>query len=173
MPMQDMRKIQVLHLIEDLSIGGIQRIVVSIVSNLDKEKYNAFVWCVAREGELTEELRAKGIEVRVLGLRYGFSFVFVFKLFLAMRHAKIDILHCHGYAATTPGRVAAFFIKIPIIIEHMHTSLVWYSRKQRVIEKVSALFTDKIICCSEFVADTVRTCLGIRTAKVEVVYNGT
>ena len=59
-----MKRIKILHLVEDLKIGGLERVIESIVTGLDKDRYNAEVWCLAHGGEIAEDLIEKGIIVK-------------------------------------------------------------------------------------------------------------
>ena len=55
-------KIKVVHLVEELTIGGLERVLTTIVSNLNKEKYNVFVWCLREGGFFADKLVKEGIE---------------------------------------------------------------------------------------------------------------
>ncbi len=167
-----MRKINVLHIVEDLKVGGIERVIATIATNLDKDKYNLFVWCLARGGYTAEELESKGIKVEILGMGYHCSFPFLLKLCLMMKKARIDILHSHAYTASIIGRLAAILAKIPVIITHVHTNFNRYPKRFIMIERFLSIFTDKVICCSQSVASSVKDYAKIKPDRIEVIYNG-
>jgi hypothetical protein len=64
-----MEKLKVIHMVEDLKIGGLERIIASIVKNLDRKRYETKVWCLAEGGQIAEEIIEKGVEVKTLGMR--------------------------------------------------------------------------------------------------------
>jgi len=167
-----MQKLNILHIVEDLKIGGIERIIATIVENLDREKYNIYVWCLARGGDIADELKNKGIKVEILDMGYRCSLFFLLRLYRKMKQAKIDILHSHGYTATTVGRVAAIFARVPIIFVHAHTSFEKYTKGQILVERFLRFFTDRIILCSQAVAKSAKRYLNLKTEKMVVVYNG-
>ena len=62
------RKIKVVHIIEDLKIGGMERIIASIAQGVNKSKYAIEIWCLARGGDIADELLEKGVALKILGL---------------------------------------------------------------------------------------------------------
>ena len=111
-----MRKLNVLQIVEDLKVGGIERIVAAITEGLNREKYNVLVWCLARGGGTADELQEKGMDVEILGMGYRLTPAFFLKLYRKMKRARIDILHAHGYTANKVGRLAALFARVPIVL---------------------------------------------------------
>lgn len=59
-----MRKKEVLHIVEDLNIGGLERVIESIVVGLNKNKYNVQVWCLTKGGAIAEGLIDKRIKLK-------------------------------------------------------------------------------------------------------------
>jgi len=57
---------RILHIVEDLNVGGLEKVLASIVLSLDKSKYDVQVWCLARGGDIAQELIEKEISVRIL-----------------------------------------------------------------------------------------------------------
>lgn len=65
--MEKKRK-KILHVVEALGTGGLERIVATTVLGLDRERFDPRVWCLARGGEIAEELREQGIPVEIVGI---------------------------------------------------------------------------------------------------------
>ena len=160
------------HLVEDLKIGGLERVIAAVVTGLDKERFRAKAWCLTRGGEVFEELKGKGIEVEALGMPSHRNIRFLLRLRAKLKDNNIHILHTHGYPACTIGRLAAISAGTPVIISHMHSTYWDYSYKQILIERFLSFFTDKIICCSRAVADFVVNKEKINVKKTAVIYNG-
>ncbi len=167
-----MPKIEVLHLVEDLKIGGMERVISAIAGGLDKDRFNVNVWCMSRGGDIFEELVRSGIKAEILGMRSDKDILFLLKLCWKMIRGNIYVLHTHGYPASTLGRLMAVFAGIPVIVSHVHSTYWDYTRKQIFIERFLSGCTDKIICCSRAVADFVTGQEGISPKKVKVIYNG-
>lgn len=168
-----MEKIKVLQLVEDLKIGGAERVIANIAEGLDRQRFEVSVWCICQGGEIAEELINKGIKVEILGMRSHRSPLFFLKLCKKMKRNRVEVLHVHGYTATTLGRLAAIFARVPVIFAHLHSTYWGYTRKQLWIEKQLSRFTHKIICCSQAVARFAIEQEGIDPVKTVVIYNGT
>lgn len=167
-----MEKIDIVHLVEDLKIGGMERIISAIARGLGKDKFKVRVWCLSRGGDIFEELIRSGIKAEVLGMRSDRDILFLLKLYWKMIRGNIRVLHTHGYPASTLGRLTAIFAGIPVIVSHVHSTYWNYTRKQILIERFLSRFTDRIVCCSQAVADFVTGQEGIGPKKVKVIYNG-
>ena len=163
---------KVVHIVEDLKIGGIERVIAGIVRGIDKSRYEVCVWCLSRGGEIADELNQEGFIVEILGMKSHRDPFFYLKLAKKLRREKIDILHAHGYTATTVGRLAAILAGVPTIFSHIHSTYLDFSKKQVFIEKFLSRWSEKIICCSKAVSDFAAEFLGISPEKIKVIYNG-
>ncbi len=84
---------------------------------------------------------------------------------------KADIVHMHGYGATTFGRICAAYRKIPAILhEHAnHTTTPWF---QQMADSALAAYTDLAIAVSKSTADFVINARKMPAEKTKVVYLG-
>lgn len=167
-----MAKTKVVHLVEDLKIGGLERVIASIVLGLDRARYDREVWCLVRGGEIAEQLADRGITVKILGMK-GYHRPFqIVALARLLRKSRTDILHAHGYFGSTFGRLAALLARTPVIISHVHTTYYGFKKRHVLIERLLSLFTDRIVCVSRAVKRFVVEMEGINDAKISLIYNG-
>jgi glycosyltransferase involved in cell wall biosynthesis len=162
---------KILHIVEDLKIGGLERVIESIVLALDRRKYDVEVWCLARGGAVAEEIRDHGVPVRILGLKSYYNPARIGDLARMLREARVDVIHTHGYFASTFCRLAALTTKVPIIILHIHTTYHQFKARNRRIEKLLSLYTDRVICVSRAVEEFAVEQLGIHPQSISMVYN--
>lgn len=167
-----MRKKEVLHIVEDLNIGGLERVIESIVVGLNKDKYNVQVWCLSEGGEIADELIDKGIDLKILGMISYYNPVNIVKLAHYLKKAEVDIIHFHGYFGNTFGRLSAIMAKVPSKISHVHTTYYNFKKRNIYIEKILSHFTDKIICISKATKSFVEEFEGIPSNKTCLIYNG-
>lgn len=167
-----MRQLSVVHIVEDLKTGGLERVLATIVEGLDRERYAVSVWCISRGGAVADELQAKGIDVYIAGMRHSRDLRTFAALCRHLRDRHVDILHAHGYTATTLGRLSGLIAGVPILFVHQHSNYVNYNRKQLLVERIFGSFTDKVVCCSNAVAEFVVRSEKIAPHKVVTVYNG-
>jgi glycosyltransferase involved in cell wall biosynthesis len=84
---------------------------------------------------------------------------------------KIDILHLHGYGATTFGRMAGAMRRLPAIL-HEHANLTDTPWFQKVADVALERFTDIAIAVSTSTAEFVVEARKVPPEKVKVVYLG-
>lgn len=163
-----MKKKNIVHLVQDLETGGLEKVIKTIVTSIDARKYNIEVWCLASGGEIAEEIKREGIELKILGLTNYHNPSSILKLTYLLKKHNIDIVHTHGYFANTFGRISAFIGGIPKKIAHVHT----IKKQNPYIEKILSLVTDKIICISGAVQEFIIKEEGVKRNKTILIYNG-
>ncbi len=167
-----MKKIKVLQLVEDLKVGGAEKVIADINQDLDRGKFETQIWCIARGGSIADELQEKGAAVKILGISSYFNPVNILKLTTLLKKENPDIVHTHGYFASVIGRIAAKYARVPVIFNHVHSTYWDYKKRNLFIEKLLSKHTQTIICCSEAVRDFVTNNEKIDLSKTVVIYNG-
>ena len=166
------RKIKVIHLVEELAIGGLEKILTSIVLSLDKKKYNVSVWCLREGGFFANKLIKEGIDVKILNILTSRNPLSIYKLYKLLKSHKFDIIHTHAYSAGTIGRISAFLAGVPVIISHNHSVYDYYNRYYHFVEWLLSLITDRIICISDIVNKFANETQRINAGKLVTIYNG-
>ena len=167
----DRKKTRVVHIVEGLEIGGLERVIQAIVLNLDAGRYEVAVWCLDRGGAVAEEIREKGVPVEILGMRTYHNPLNVLRLAHRLRRCGCRVAHTHGYFAGTFGRAAALLAGVPVILRHMHTTEYGFKTRNRWVERFLARFSDRVICVSEAVRDFAVGTLKIPEPLTCVIYN--
>ncbi len=143
-----MKKIKVLHVVESLHTGGMEKIVALIVRSMAKD-YDMHVWCLSEEGKLGRALANEGMNIKVLGLTSYFNPFNVFRLAGRLHQEKFDIIHTHGYFASTFVRLAGLLVGMPAMITHTHTIFDNLKRRNVWIDRFLNNFTYKNIFIAE------------------------
>ncbi len=143
---------RVVHLVEDMGVGGLERNLALIVENLDRRRFDASVWCLEEGGAIADELREKGVDVRILDLPTYHRPGNIVKLARLLRQEKVEILHTHEYFANTMGRLAAVLAGTPRRFAHIQNSH-WTRAERRprhyLIDRILSRTCDRVIACSE------------------------
>lgn len=168
-----MRKIRVLHAVEDLKVGGLESVLSNIVLNLNKKLFNVDVIVLAGKGKIGDELEKNGVFLRLLNVSNYHRPSSLNKILRTLRTGKYDIVHTHGYFASTSVRTAAFLARVPVILSHVHNTHVTYAPRHLRMERALSYITDIIYCCSNAVREFVIKSEKIQTKKIRVLYNGT
>ena len=169
-------KTKVLHLVEDLKVGGLERTLAYIVENLDPSIFSVEVWCISAGGAIADELLEKGHKLRVLNLHDYYNPLNVFQLARQLRSEKILILHSHGYFATTMGRMAAVLARVPVRFVHIQNSH-WASHERSsrndLVDRILSHFTNRIIACSDAAGRYQIEAVKVNPEKVITIRNCT
>ncbi|NOZ70017.1 MAG: glycosyltransferase, partial [Deferribacteres bacterium] len=112
-------KTVVVHLVDDLNVGGLERTLAIIVKNLDRDRYRTVVWCLIGGGRIADELQRHGFEVDILGLSPSDRMRSLLKLARRLRQEKADIVHCWGVSAGVWGRAASVLSRVPVRLVHV------------------------------------------------------
>ncbi|HEX6324612.1 MAG TPA: glycosyltransferase family 4 protein, partial [Vicinamibacterales bacterium] len=124
-----------------------------------------------RKKDLSEEtLDALGVDITYLE-RGKFDPATYFDLLKVVDRKKIDVLHLHGYGATTFGRLVAARRKLPVVL-HEHANLTDTPWFQKVADRMLAPVTDIAIAVSESTAEFVVGPRQMPKARTRVVYLG-
>jgi glycosyltransferase involved in cell wall biosynthesis len=166
-----MRALRVVHLVEALGTGGLERVVQSLARHAKERGLDVQVLCAVRAGPLAAEIEASSVPVRVLGLT-GYRPRDILRAARVLGEIDPDIIHTHGHFAGVLGRAAAWWAGLPISVHHLHTIDTTLRRRHRRMERFLARLTDRVICCSRAVAEHARLDLGIPESLVLIVPNG-
>ena len=149
---------------------GVKRLFAWMIPRFDEARY-AVSLVSLRKRDLSEEtLDALGIDITYLE-RGKFDPRTLLDLLRVIDAKKIDVLHLHGYGATTFGRLAAAMRGIPVILhEHANlTSTPWF---QKVADWLLERYTDVALAVSKSTAEFVIGARLVRPGRVKVVYLG-
>jgi hypothetical protein len=87
----------VVQIVEDLKLGGLERVIENIAMYSDTEKYRVSVLCLSRGGQIAERLISTRRDVEIFGITNYHSPLSIARVIKWLRKKKIDIVHTHGY----------------------------------------------------------------------------
>jgi glycosyltransferase involved in cell wall biosynthesis len=158
-----MKKINVLHLITSLNIGGTEKYLLTIAKS-QKRRYNLSVGFLKERGEIAEELEREKIPVYDLGNPW--------RLLYFLKKKKIHLLHTHLYRANILGRFVGRAAKVPIVISSQRSIDAWKRFYHRWLDGWSSHFADCIIANSQVAKKTLVERERIPRRKIRVIYSG-
>jgi glycosyltransferase involved in cell wall biosynthesis len=170
-----MRKLNVLQVCDHLGwegsrMHGVKRLFAWMIPRFDPERFNVSLVSLRKRDLSEETLDALGIDITYLH-RSRFDPATLPTLLKVIDRKKIDILHLHGYGATTFGRMAGAMRRLPAIL-HEHANLTDTPWFQKVADVALERFTDIAIAVSASTAEFVVNARKIPPEKVKVVYLG-
>lgn len=152
-------------------MGGLERVIETIVLGLDRRRYDVEVWCLVRGGAIADELLSLGVPVKIQGLSSYYNPARIRELAARLSCGRFDVVHTHGYFASTFARLALLLERGPAVIHHIHTTDLNFKARNRRIESLLSLCSDRVICVSQAVSQFAVESLGVAPQKIRVVYN--
>lgn len=175
------KKIRILRIIARLNIGGPAINAILLTAGLDKEQFETILvtgQVGETEGDMSYLSQEKGVSpylIPELGreINWKDDIVALWKLMKIVRQEKPNIIHTHTAKAGTLGRLAGLIYNLmspirylcrkkPCLLIHTFHGHVFHSYfsplKSRIIiliERILALFTDRIITVSQSLLEEI------------------
>ena len=152
------RKLNVLQVCDHLGwegsrMHGVKRLFAWMIPRFDRERYNVSLVSLRKKDLSEETLDSFGVDITYLH-KSKFDPATLPALLKVIDRKQIDILHLHGYGATTFGRVAGGMRRIPTIL-HEHANLTDTPWFQKVADTCLEPLTDIAIAVSASTAEFV------------------
>jgi glycosyltransferase involved in cell wall biosynthesis len=149
---------------------GVKRLFSWMIPRFDKSRFNVSLVSLRKKDLSVETLDALGIDITYLE-RSKFDPLTLPDMLRICDRKQVDILHLHGYGATTFGRTAGALRGIPTIV-HEHANLTDTPWFQKLADRALEPFTDIALAVSRSTADFVVKARLIPERKTRVVYLG-
>ena len=169
------RKLNVLHVCDHLGwegsrMHGVKRLFSWMIPRFDPRGFDVSLVSLRRKDLSEETLDALGIDITYLH-KSRFDPATLPALLKVIDRKRIDVLHLHGYGATTFGRIAAGMRRLPVVL-HEHANLTDTPWFQKLADQALEPWTDIAIAVSKSTADFLVRARRVPQEKVKVVYLG-
>lgn len=119
--MQIDRKVRILYVIGQLGVGGAERQLIYLASNLDKNRYEVLVCCFSAQTELLPLLEKAGIQTVILPQVMRPDMTRPFKLYQLVRSFNPDLIHSYLFVANTWSRIIGALVNIPVVLSERNS----------------------------------------------------
>lgn len=165
--------IRVLHCIETIASGGVERTLLTLVRGLPKDKYQHKVICTWNGGAIAKALEEEGVEIFSVG-----SFKSPFELKKLNEVVKITksynphLIHGAVFEGMTMATVAGLFsLKSKVILEETSDPQN-RSKKANLLLKAFSFRANAFQAISEEVGDYLVKKTKVNNRKVRIIPNG-
>ena len=166
-------KIKLMQITHDLSIGGLQQVVVNICRTIDRDKFDVTVLCLRDAGELVPEIEKLGIKVILVPQKENHTDYFSFlKIAKILREEKVDIIHTHNSQPFIEGTIGAILSGVKAIIHTDHAREFPDKRRLMFAEWLMSHFAYKVVGVSEHTSHNLNKYEKISTKKIMTIPNG-
>lgn len=168
------KKIRILHVLPLGTVGGAEKVVLSLCRNHNKSRFEIIVCILFSGGSVSDEIAAIGHKVIMLNMKNGFDVFKALRLINIVRKHEIDIVHYHG--RNPLGKLCSILSGVPAIIQTDHGTTIGspVKRKKRVVlsSRLLSPFFDRFIAVSEGMKRSLLLREKVPEKKITVIYNG-
>jgi len=163
---------RVLYFITELNVGGAERSLARLLSDLDRGRFLPSVACLyGSDSPVADQIRALDIPVVDLGMSHKWRLDALGRLYRLLVDEHPAILHTSLFHANVPGRIVGRLAQVPIVISGERT-MGMESRWRYGLNRMTHSLADRIVCVSPRVADFVVERIGVPRDKIVVIPNG-
>jgi glycosyltransferase involved in cell wall biosynthesis len=167
--------LNVVHICDHLGwtgsrMHGVKRLFAWMIPRFDRRRFTVSLISLRKRDVSDDTLDDLGIDVTYLH-KSKFDPATYTALLREIDRRRADVLHLHGYGATTFGRLVAARRRIPVVL-HEHANLTDTPWFQKVADKLLAPYTDIAIAVSQSTADFVTRARLVPAERTKLVYLG-
>jgi glycosyltransferase involved in cell wall biosynthesis len=165
--------VNIVYIIDDMRVGGVERMLELTLRKLDRTKYNPQVYALFDGGPVADEIEKLRIPVYILGLNKFNAVIVFFRLVKMLLKNHIQIVHTSRLISDIFGTWASLMARVPIIISSK-TSLPYYGKYiYCIMDRISMRYVTQLISVSDSVKLQYLKQLPINPDKIKTLYNGT
>ena len=169
------RPLNIVHICDHLGwtgsrMHGVKRLFAWMIPRFDRARFTVSLISLRKRDLSNDTLDQLGIDVTYLH-RSKFDPATLPALLKELNRLNADVVHLHGYGASTFGRLAAAVRRLPVVV-HEHANLTDTPWFQKVADRLLAPATDIAIAVSRSTADFTIKARLIPAERTRVVYLG-
>ncbi|HSM37286.1 MAG TPA: glycosyltransferase [Longimicrobiales bacterium] len=168
--LREARPTRVLHLIQNLNYGGMERVLADLVNRLDPARFESHVMPLQYAGRFAADIAPTATLHDPPGQERT-SLLWPRRLARAVRAVAPDVVHTHS-GVWYKGARAARLARVPRIVHTEHGRHVPDPAIARFLDRAASRRTDVVVAVSEDLARTLIEGVGVSPAIVRVVPNG-
>lgn len=162
---------RVLQVIEALTIGGAERLVIELTRELAARRVDSRILCLSAPGAWARDAETDGLYAGCLGKNPGLDLSIVSKLKGAIERLAPDVVQSHLFTANLWARLAALWPRRWRLVTTLHNQDAWRGWRHRAADRLLARVPDACVAVSEAVAGYYGN-HGIPAGRLSVIPNG-
>jgi sugar transferase (PEP-CTERM/EpsH1 system associated) len=164
------KRTTVAHVVQNLRIGGLERVVINLITGAEKKGYHSILYTLGTGGDLVAELEQQGHEVVTLQKRPGMDYILPFKLGRMFKKHGVDIVHAHNFSPLVYGALAGRLARVSGVIYTAHGVKTSSLKKQSLFQNFGLV--DKMVYVSRDARAAAIKDGGVKDRNVMTIVNG-
>ncbi|MBN1901100.1 glycosyltransferase [Candidatus Sumerlaeota bacterium] len=162
----------ILFLTATSDIGGTERMLIHLLSRLDRDRFDAVVCSLVGKGTLTKKVRELGYLAENLDLRHPLQFGNMIRLYQLMKDVPFDLIQIYGLRAEVFGRPLAKMAGVPVVISSIRSPDPWRKWRHVLIDRLTLIWADCFVSNSEAGKKSRIEREKYHAGSIRVIYNG-
>ena len=165
--------LEVLHIVESLEVGGMERMVQTMCLAAEKLDVRSRVLCFRRRGLLADELETRGVRVDCLSIPEGLEGYFAFASVARYLHRRsVDVVHTHNTPGLIFGATGARLAGVRTVVHTEHGRVFPDARRRMFAERIVSTYTYRVVGVSDAISAALHRHEGIALKRLRTVPNG-
>lgn len=167
------KKLRVMHVAEDLGVGGLERVVATLCRAVDPSRFESAVLCLREMGPFADELREQGFSVSLLPNTSGRTdYLSFLKVARFLREREVDVVHSHNTHAFIDGGLGAALSGVRTVVHTDHARSFPDKRRYMVAEHLLSHLAYRVVGVSSHTSENLVRYERISPRKLTVIPNG-
>lgn len=149
-----MSRLKVVFIVNDLGLGGVQRLVVDFANGLNSGRFQAVIITLLKKDSsfFYRDKVNSNVPLQTFAFRGFGDLPEWFKLYRYLRREKPDIVFTQLFMADAIGRITAYLARVPVIVTEVQNIIPTLPKKYIIVGRILRRITD--ICISTTAAVT-------------------
>lgn len=168
------RKYRILHVIDSLAVGGMERIVIEVANGLAPDRFEQAVCCLSRMGEGAGQLR-ESVRCVDLGKGTGPDYFMPRKIARVIRNFRPDIVHSQSWSGVDAAIATLLSPRVALVhSEHgrNYPYLHFEPLKRRIARRLLYARADAVFAVSSELRNYYCEQVGFPSERMLVIPNG-
>ncbi len=168
-------RVRVIQVTHDLGVGGLPRVVETLSTHLDPDRYEVEVFCLREGGPLKERLAQRGIETYVMDrppTRLRADYFTAGRVRAHMAARRPAIVHTHNTEPFLEGGLGAKMAGVPILVHTDHARDFPDKWRYMFLERLMSFFADAVVAVSDDGLENLHRYVKIPRSKLSTILNG-
>lgn len=164
----DREKIKILFIMNELAVGGVQRLVVDYANELNEGRFSVSVATLLDRPRYSfhrDQLDA-GVELTNFRFKKFWDFIQWYQLYRYIRRGKFDVVFTQLFMSDLFGRTAAYCARTPVIITAIQNLIPATPKKYIWTDRILARITDACVSPTPAISTYARKTIGFPLEKI-------
>lgn len=174
-----MQPLRIAFVVHTFDVGGLERGIARLVSNMNLASYEPHIVCLNRNGSASQWVDSTRVQIHELGKSGGNDPFVIGRLSRLFRKLRLDVVHSHNWGTLVETSLARALASVSV---HVHSERgtvlggLQMSRTRHLLRSTAARWclrrADSVVTNAASVKSRLAKSVSIPAGRVEVIPNG-